>query len=327
MRIGLIGPGIIPIPPNGWGAVEILIWDYYNELKRLGHDVHIINQIRLHEYDQLTSDTPYSQILIQKINSFNFDFVHLHYDCLYHILEFINAKAIAITSHYPYIDQLDKHQADNYTQIFNFLINQDRFYNITIAEKDYNTFILNGANKSKLLNIRNGITSSNFKYNEYPVLDLTIYLGNITSRKNQYRYQSINTIDFVGSCTDINFNTEIPNYLGEWTREQIHDQLTNYSNLLLISNGEADPLVIKEALVAGLGIVINESAAANLISKDFISIIPNDKIDDLSYIKDMIEHNKQVSKDKRDEIRKYGILNFDINVICRSYIDIITTII
>ena len=28
MRLALIGPGIMPIPPDGWGAVESLIWDY-----------------------------------------------------------------------------------------------------------------------------------------------------------------------------------------------------------------------------------------------------------------------------------------------------------
>ena len=27
MKIVLIGPGIMPIPPTGWGAVEILVWD------------------------------------------------------------------------------------------------------------------------------------------------------------------------------------------------------------------------------------------------------------------------------------------------------------
>ena len=327
MKIGLVGPGIISIPPIGWGAVEILIWDYYNELKRLGHEVHIINHIRINDYDQLTPDTPYSQILIQKINELNLDFVHLHYDCLYHILEFINAKAIAITSHYPYIDKIEKHNADNYTNIFEFLIKQDKFYNIVIAEKDYDTFVKYGANKTKILNIRNGIASGDFNYNEYPVLDRTIYLGNINTRKNQYKYQSLDMIDFVGGCNDINFDITIKNYLGHWTRDQIHDQLTNYTNLLLISNGEADPLVVKEALIAGLGIVINESAAANLISKDYISIIPNDKIDDLTYIKNILEHNKNISKSQRDVIRSYGIKQFDINVISKSYIDLITNLI
>ena len=27
MKVAIVGPGIMPIPPTGWGAVEILIWD------------------------------------------------------------------------------------------------------------------------------------------------------------------------------------------------------------------------------------------------------------------------------------------------------------
>ena len=43
MRITLIGPGIMPIPPTGWGACEILIWDTKLALEALGHEVQIIN--------------------------------------------------------------------------------------------------------------------------------------------------------------------------------------------------------------------------------------------------------------------------------------------
>ena len=35
MKISLIGPGIMPIPPVGWGAVEILIWDTKNALEKM----------------------------------------------------------------------------------------------------------------------------------------------------------------------------------------------------------------------------------------------------------------------------------------------------
>ena len=45
MRICLIGPGIMSIPPDGWGAVEILMWDYYLSLKKKGYDVTIINKL------------------------------------------------------------------------------------------------------------------------------------------------------------------------------------------------------------------------------------------------------------------------------------------
>ena len=43
MRIAIVGPGIMPIPPTGWGAVEILIWDSKVALEKLGHVVKIIN--------------------------------------------------------------------------------------------------------------------------------------------------------------------------------------------------------------------------------------------------------------------------------------------
>ena len=43
MRIAIVGPGIMPIPPTGWGAVEILIWDSKVALEKLGNVVKIVN--------------------------------------------------------------------------------------------------------------------------------------------------------------------------------------------------------------------------------------------------------------------------------------------
>ncbi len=42
MRIAQITPGVIPIPPNGWGAVEKIIWEYTKVLRSLGHQVEIL---------------------------------------------------------------------------------------------------------------------------------------------------------------------------------------------------------------------------------------------------------------------------------------------
>lgn len=41
MNISNITPGLLPIPPNGWGAVEKIIWETHLCLKELGHDSHI----------------------------------------------------------------------------------------------------------------------------------------------------------------------------------------------------------------------------------------------------------------------------------------------
>ena len=43
MNIALVGPGIMEIPPKGWGAVESLIWDYATELGELGHELSLIH--------------------------------------------------------------------------------------------------------------------------------------------------------------------------------------------------------------------------------------------------------------------------------------------
>ena len=74
MKISIIGPGLMPIPTKGWGAVEALIWDMANALKDLGQEVQIIN----------TTD---GNKVLASINEFNPDFVHINYDdfiVLYH---------------------------------------------------------------------------------------------------------------------------------------------------------------------------------------------------------------------------------------------------
>jgi len=37
MKIIQVTPGLLPIPPNGWGAVEKIIWEYHNSSIQLGH--------------------------------------------------------------------------------------------------------------------------------------------------------------------------------------------------------------------------------------------------------------------------------------------------
>jgi len=315
MKIALIGPGIMPIPPPGWGAVEILIWDYYKELTAQGHQVEIINTKNTNE-------------IITQVNSGKFDFVHLHYDVYFYILDKLQCPKIAITSHYPYIDQLDKHIQDGYSNIFYFLLKPSQYYNFVLADKDYATFLKYRANPEKLKKIKNGIDSSAFLFSENPRYQKCIYLGKITPRKNQSKYQSIPDVDFVGNVDDSQFNTKLPNYLGEWTREKIHNELTHYSNLLLISQGEADPLVVKEALISGLGVVVNRSSSENLdVSNDFITVLDDNKLDDLQYIRDKIQENMAICIAKRQTIRNYGIESFDIQAEVRKYLELICQIV
>jgi len=324
MKIALIGPGIMSIPPLGWGAVELVIWDLYNELTKLGHEVKIINKMRKQSYDQSNPYTPYCQELIKEINTGNYDFVHLHYDCLYHILPYLTSKQIGITSQYPYIDNLKKHQGDGFTPILNFLIMNNKYTNFMVAKKDIDFLIQKGANKNLLFLLENGINSTNFKCNlnnENKLRNKTIYLGQVNERKCQYKYCNLNNIDIIGP----DGTKQMKNYKGSWNRNDVETKLTDYGNLLLLSKGEADPLVVKEALMCGLGVVVNATSAKNLIqdsnTNEFITIIEDEKMDDLLYIQTKIDENREKSLLIRDKIREYAERNFGWNVFIEKYIN------
>ena len=53
MKICHVTPGLISIPPNGWGAIEKIIWEYKQSLERLGHtcDIKYLDDVRKEDYD------------------------------------------------------------------------------------------------------------------------------------------------------------------------------------------------------------------------------------------------------------------------------------
>ena len=103
MKISIVGPGLMPIPPKGWGAVESLIWDMANALKELGHSVQIIN----------TTD---GNKVLQAIEEHDPDFVHINYDDFIVLYPHIN-RPKAMTSHFGYLERPD--MMNGYVNIFN----------------------------------------------------------------------------------------------------------------------------------------------------------------------------------------------------------------
>ena len=87
----------------------------------------------------------------------------------------------------------------------------------------------------------------------------------------------------------------------------MYNELTEYGNLVLLSDGEAHPLVCMEALASGLGVVVCQWGKANLdTSKEFITVIEEKHINDIDFIEYEIEKNRKYSVEHRDEIREYG---------------------
>jgi glycosyltransferase involved in cell wall biosynthesis len=173
--------------------------------------------------------------------------------------------------------------------------------------------------ENKLFVTPNGVNTDLFNYTDNPKYgDRSIYLAKIDYRKRQHMFQSIDSIWYAGNNADSRFDVS-KNYLGEWSKDILYRDLTQYGNLVLLSDGEAHPLVCMEALAAGLGIVVTEWGKANLDeSKDFISIIPENKITDLDYVESVIIKNREYSILHRKEIIEYS-KKFDWSNIIEDY--------
>ena len=180
---------------------------------------------------------------------------------------------------------------------------------------------MSGVPSERLFVTPNGVDISRFRVSEQPKYpDRSIYLAKIDYRKRQHLFQDIRSLWFAGNNADPRFNTT-KNYLGEWSKDVLHEQLTDYGNLVLLSDGEAHPLVCMEALAAGLGVVVCEWGKANLdTSKEFITVIPENKISDLQYVEDAIIKNREYSITHRKDILEYA-KNFDwVSVLENHYI-------
>ena len=293
----------MPIPPTGWGAVEILVWDTKNALQKLGHKVQIVN----------TKD---QKQIIAEINSFRPDFVHIHYDEFIEVYPYIQYPK-AITSHYGYLERPEFF--GSYVNIANeFARLRPNIFCLSEGIKNVYKDLMN-VPEDNLFVTPNGVNTKAFSYTENPEHgDLSISLAKIDYRKRQYQFQSINSLWYAGNIADNRFNTS-KNYLGEWSKETLHEKLTHYGNLVLLSDGEAHPLVCMEALAAGLGIVVTEWGKANLDdSKEFITIIPENKVNDIEYVENEIIKNRQYSLQHRKNILEYS-KNFDWHNIIENY--------
>jgi len=312
MKIALIGPGELPIPPNGWGGTEHLMWNYYLQLQKLGHEVIIFNTKNLDE-------------VVSKVNSGNFDAAHLHYDVFSRIMPHLNCPKKLNTSHYPFLDNPEP----SYTWIYDEL-NKSDSHVIALSDSIRDEMIRRGIPENNVSILPCGIETEAYSIDYEEVLhpDKSIMVGKILPRKRQAFIQKKNlNVHFIGGIEDNSFNISDPNYLGEQSKQDIKENLTAYANMLLLSTGEAHAFVGVEALAAGLGLVVSERSAGNLdVTKPFITVIPEDKINDDDYLKEKIEENKKVSITMRKEIRQYCFDNFDWSVIINKYTSIIEKI-
>lgn len=308
MKICLIGPGIMPIPPNNWGAVESLIWDQYEYLKEKGIHVDVINSRDLYA-------------VANHVNNTDYDFVHLQYDDHARVLTHLITKPFCTTTHYGYIKEHYPNY-DGWKDIFDGVMKSK---GIIALSPEIETLFKQAGYKNFIRTLKNGARTKDFKFNTFAPKN-GLCLGKVEPRKRQFDLSNICSdkcnIDFIGPVIDSRFKeNNTCKYAGIWDKPTLYNNLTEYKCLILLSDGEAAPLVVPEALSAGLSLVVSKTAAANLdTSLPFIHVLDNG-LDGSSpeIIKKAIEENFKY----RQQIRDYAVSYFDWSVICNEYINIV----
>jgi glycosyltransferase involved in cell wall biosynthesis len=313
MKIVLVGPGIMPIPPTGWGAVELLIWDYFNQLTKMGHDVRIVNTANKSE-------------IIKLVNEIKYDVVHLHYDEHWDVIPHLTTPLKIITSHYPYITDKSKWGGDGYDKIMNGFkqISLDPTTYIYCLNKScVNMFETFGISCDKLRVIPNGICSENVRFDsDVKYNGKVLCVAKIEPRKRQYLTYDLDNIYYVGKG-DLNHE----NFLGEWSREKILNELTNYDGFILLSQEENDSLALKEALVAGLPCIVSEGTVKNIVLEPnlmkYVLVIPENQLNTKEEIRELINNHIEVCRPFREEIRNLSIKYFSFEGVVKTYINLL----
>ena len=307
MKLVLVAPGSTTIPPKGWGAVESIVWDYYTELTYQGHQVVIVNR-------------PNVEDIIKECNRHACT-VHIMYDDHISIVPQLTSKRIFYTSHFAYLTNpsFETIAPLYYADVFKKVIEYQSRITLHALSKEIEDVYKKHGFHGKSFVLRNGARP--FRTTLTPQkASRSLYLGKIDFRKSQCTYQTISSIDFVGNYQDTDFHS--PHHIGEWDKHTLYESLTEYGNLVLLSKGEADPLVVKEALMAGLGLVLSECSCANLEPKEFITIIPDDKVEDLTFVSNQLDKNREYSVRHRQDIIDYA-KHFSWNTIIKEYVSLL----
>jgi len=299
----MVGPAQDAIPSAGWGAVEQVIDEQSTALTALGYGVTILN----------------SGVLLDwlRVRPKSYDLLIVHYERWLpraFIIRFFFKTPVVCCSHYAY-QQWPTHWASSYSAWFQLLIKSDCALALNPVIRNH--FLAAAPSGCRVVLSPNG---SNFAPNirAKPTRGVVV-LGRVEIRKRQFEvYQQLKSsgidVSFVGDISDdrvshaIAHEPEFRNlFMGAWTRNEVAERLSEFSVLLLASDGEADSLALYEAQLAGLSVIITKNAiGSQFINLPWIYTVK----DDLSDLKETIELAIRSNPLLRPEIIKYSVDNY-----------------
>ena len=271
MRFCFLGTGRTPIPPPGRGAVETILWAYRNELVARGHHVSIVN---------VKSDRLWAALPLAVRREGPFDWVWCHQERMVPITTFwgrVLGFRTLETTHRPVsdVEPVDRFSAWQFRRAarapYHACLQEDLAVAMRALNPKSRAMVLPNATEVGAYTWRPGGNGR------------AVCLGGVSSRKRQAVVAvalegSGVHCDFIGPIDHDDDHTRLiaahPNYLGSWSREDVVERLTDYSCLVLFSVAECHPLVVGEAMAAGLSVVVSSSSTANMdVSLPWVTVV------------------------------------------------------
>jgi hypothetical protein len=298
----LIAPGEMAIPTEGWGAVEYIVSKQALFLHSQGWDVIVLNSWYHRDWFKVFVKRP--------------DIVICHYDLLakraFFYSKLLSVPLIAIT-HFGYAAFPEKWK-NGWDKYLKWISKSDLI--IALSPSIYRSFSKFIPEK-KLRLITNGADCKSMKQNPSPDRDF-IWLGKIEPRKRQIEFalrlnKSLD-VDFVGPINEedlyslpINLRSQ---FLGPWRRMDIENNLSRYRVLVLLSDGEADALVLHEAQAAGLSLIVSmESVGAQDLSLPWVHLFDEENVDS-SWFSNVLQQNSKL----RPKILEHARVHLDWDI-------------
>lgn len=253
-KLLIVAPGNMPIPTNGWGAVEIIVSETLGLYASAGFDVWVLNSRNRKKW--------------REAKGINFPIILSHSDIDNPRIRsnWPNARIYGV-SHYglgAYPEKWDKG--------FQKILFGMRSCDVVIClSKTVATAFSKYIPKEKIFISPNG-SAFESKCHLPRSINKIICLGKVEKQKKQYElWESLKNTDleiiFAGPIVDERVKREIEKdptltntFIGPISRENLFTELGKHTSLILISDGEADALCLYEAQLAGLPVLVTEKS-------------------------------------------------------------------
>ena len=289
MKIAFVCGGVVAYPPLGYGGIELGVWNYQRVLQKLGHEVQVVNVMK--------GPMPWRRLqIVRQLNAGAPDWVHIKVSKFFKLARWLRCPQVVLQDQSP-----DAFFAD-YAQIHRAL--REKAQIICLSPRIRDNYLRAGADAARLHVIPNGLPVAEYHWAAEPKFpERSICLAVVNRRKRQHLLCGLPGLDFAGPIED-GAGFQRDHWLGEWSKETIRQRLTNYANLVLLSESEGHANACLEALACGLGLVVSEAGAQNLdTALPFIEVIPEERIPDRDFTAAAIARNRRIARSMRAEIR------------------------